>query len=140
MKSVIADPNVPLVGIAAARKRRNEYIEDCRRYQIQARDPNAKRRAPWKIREETGPPPPEWEFERDKSGKVLVARQLRRHPNSMDLDTRYLQKRYIAIIEGEPCLIGGEHVEHGCRVECYAECALNVHNVRGRIIEEYTEK
>jgi len=138
MKSVIADPEIPLAGIAQARSRRNAFIEECRRYSVSVPDPNKPRKAPWKVRD-GGPLPPAWEFERDKAGKITLARQQRRFPNTMDVDQKYSNRKFICMIEGDPCCIGGEHVEHGCRVEAYAECALGIHGTRGRIIEEYPE-
>lgn len=138
MKSPIADPDIPLAEIPKARARRNAFIEECRRYQVAVSDPNKPRKAPWKVRE-GGPLPPAWEFERDKAGKITMARQLRRQVNTMDTDAKFSNRKFVCMIEGEPCLIGGEHVEHGCRVECYGEAALGIHGTRGRIIEEFAE-
>lgn len=136
MKSPVADVEIPLAEIPKARARRNAFIEECRRYQISVPDPNKPRNPAWKVRD-TGPLPPAWEFERDKAGKVLVARQLRRLPNTMDTESRFTNRKFVAMIEGMPCLIGGEHVEHGTRVECFADCAFGIHGTRGRIIEEF---
>ena len=138
MKSPVADVEIPLAEIPKARARRNAFIEECRRYQVSVPDPNKPRKAPWKVRD-GGPLPPAWEFERDKQGKITLARQTRRMPNTMDVDQRFSNRKFIAVIEGESCLIGGEHVEHGTKVEAYAECALNIHGQRGRIIEEFAE-
>ena len=136
MRSTLADPNIPLSGIAEARARRNFFIEENRRYQIAVRDPNRKRKAPWKVRGDK-PAGPTWEFERDKTGKITLARQLRPMPDTMDTEGQFIGKRFLSVIEGEPCLVGGEHVEHGCKVDSLAQCAFDIHNVRGRILEEY---
>jgi hypothetical protein len=139
MKTPFADAEIPLSEIPKARARRNEFIAECRRYQIAVSDPNRKRQAPWKIRDQAKPLPPAWAFERDKQGKITLAKQLRRMPNTMDHDQRFSNRKFIAVIEGDPCVIGGEHVENGCRVEAYAEAALGIHGTRGRIIEEFSE-
>jgi hypothetical protein len=138
MKSIIADVEIPLAEIPKARARRNAFIQECRRYQVSVGDPNKPRKPAWKVRE-TGPMPPAWEFDRDKAGKITLARQLRRMPNTMDVDQKYSNRKFICLIEGDPCCIGGEHVEAGCRVEAYAEAALSIHGTRGRITEEFAE-
>ena len=137
MRSALADIEIPLAEIPKAKARRNEYIESVRRYQVAISDPNKPRKAPWKKRDADHPLPPAWEFERDKQGKVTLARQLRPLPGTMDVAWRYVNRRFLSIIEGEAILVGGEHCEHGCRVDSFAENALGIHGTRGKILEEF---
>lgn len=114
-----------------------EFKEDIRRHRIQISDPNAPAKKPWKVNESA--PGPSWEFTRDKTGKITAAKQLRPRPNSMDTEPKTAGIRYICKIEGDPISIGGQPIESGCEVNCFADCAFSLHNVRGKIIEEYRE-
>lgn len=140
-KPKMSDPDFSFATEKEARKdqRIREDIADYRRSQIKSIDPNRKTPKDWKVRDEK-PVGPGWEFERDEEGKVSLARQLRTTPNSMDLDARYLGKRFVCEITGASCLVGGEHVEKGCRLDCFADAALAIHRTTGWIIEEYNSK
>lgn len=142
MHPTIKDPDFTFEAAAHRRAmshRVREEVEDHRRRRVQVGDPNAKRVPAWKVRDANKPLPPEWEFTRDKDGKVTLAKQMRKHPNSMDLDPRFLGRRYVSEITGDPCAIGGQHCEKGCKVDSYADAALGIHGTRGRILEEYQE-
>lgn len=109
-----------------------KMTEDTRRHRIQLEEVSKK--APWKITK--GDQGPMWEFHRDKAGTITLAKQLRPHPGGMDDDGKHRGKRFVCITAGQPCLIGGEHIEAGCRVECFADTAYTIHGDRGKIIEE----
>jgi hypothetical protein len=138
MKSILADVNVPLADIAATRKREREFREDMRRHRVELANPNTPRKSPWKIKGVDQPLPPAWQFERDKDGTVIRAKQMRPQANGIDTEPAHLGRRFLLEIT-EQCIVGGEHIPAGARVDCLADAAFSLHGFRGKIVEETRE-
>ena len=132
MKPKFSDPDFRFS--SPEKDHHRKMVEDTRRHRIQLEEVSKK--APWKITK--GDQGPMWEFHRDNTGKITLAKQLRPHPGSMDENPQHRGKRFVVVIEGQnaSCCIGGEGVEAGCRVESFADAAYSLHGIRGRIIEE----
>ncbi len=130
MKKTMSDPDFRFNSPEKDHHRKMQ--EDTRRHRIQIAEVSKK--APWKVT--AGSQGPMWEFHRDNAGKVTMAKQLRPCPETMDEDGQHRGKRFVVITAGAPCLVGGEHIEAGCRIDCFADAAYTLHGDRGRIIEE----
>ncbi len=122
--------------------KRSGYGSDPRRHSLISPDPRRKKTPPWPGFPSPGskdsePAPPTWEATFDeKSGKVVALKQLRPLPRTEDLKFENLNRRFNVIVEGEAISIGGYHIEHGCKIECFYSIAIGIHGTRGRILEE----
>lgn len=133
----MADPSFTFEDQRRDAERHERFVAAGRRHRIELKKNKGK---PWKVVDEAAPPPPTWEFTRDKDGKVTEVKQLRKIVGSMDYDPRYITRKFRVEITGPPCLVGGEHLDKGCLLEVFADAAFAVHGHSGRILEEFSEK
>ena len=139
MRKSFSDPDFSLVKGSPARRHDERVREQCKAHQrARVSLPTGKSSKPWKVTGEDAPKAPLWRAERDGTGKVISMTQLRRDAQNMDADHRFTGRRYKCEIS-RACCVGGEPLEPGAMIDCYADAAFSVHGVCGRITEEYPE-
>lgn len=134
--SPVADMNVPLAAIAAHKREKRRFIEDCRRERVMLENPNTPRKSAWKVEGKDAPPSPAWTFERGEDGLVTLARQERPRIDSIDSEAKFIGRRYLLEMH-DACFVGGELVPAGAKVDAFADAAFSLNNLRGKIILEY---